>query len=145
MSIIIQNRIIIRIYLNLELQNIYKLRSFEWWYEIKKMTFTCTWKEYMYHIFWKLLKINTHRKLHMIRTFFVCEHLSDTASIILFWIENVYISCGYGIIQRNICFYTSTKSWRCYIFTAVCLCVCLSVCPMFSCFLFVCVLFFVLF
>ena len=35
MSIIIQYRIIIRIYLNLELQNIYKLRSFEWWYEIK--------------------------------------------------------------------------------------------------------------
>ena len=34
------------------------------------MTFTCTWKEYMYHIFWKLFKINTHRKLHMIRTFF---------------------------------------------------------------------------
>ena len=27
-----------------------------------------------------------------------------------------------------VCFYTSTKSWRGYIFTAVCLCVCLSVC-----------------
>ena len=26
-------------------------------------------------------------------------------------------------------FYTSTKSWRGYIFTAVCLCVCVSVCP----------------
>ena len=28
-------------------------------------------------------------------------------------------------------FYTSTKSWRGYIFTAVCLCVCVSVCPIF--------------
>ena len=26
-------------------------------------------------------------------------------------------------------FYTWTKSWRAYIFTAVCLCMCLSVCP----------------
>ena len=105
--------------------------------------------------FLTLLKINTHGKLHMIRTFF-CENPGDTASIILFRTENVYISCVYGIIQRNICFlvfcllifclfvcnfYTSMKLWRGYIFTAVCLCVCLcacvcvcvSVCPIFSC------------
>ena len=30
--------------------------------------------------------------------------------------------------QVKLSFYTSTKSWRGYIFTAVCLCVCLSVC-----------------
>ena len=39
----------------------------------------------------------------------------------------------YILLDMEDVYYTSTKSWRGYIFTSVCLCICVSVSEMFSC------------
>ena len=51
--------------------------------------------------------------------------------------RNVLVGVGSKVSSLNTIFYTSSKSWRCYIFITVCVCVCLSVC-LCVCLLYVC-------
>ena len=68
---------------------------------------------------------NEHYRKYVLT--FLFPKISETKSLTLYHLSvSLKLIHGTNCVQDAMICYSSTKSWRDYIFTAVCLCVCLS-------------------